>query len=89
MGELKLYEGRNIYYYNSVKNFFRKCECIGSCYVPISSNLLKTSLRNTSLFVLFELLPTGLVKYVWSFVTTQHEWINIFLGFFVRTWMEK
>ena len=64
MGELKLYEGRNIYYYNSVKNFFRKCECIGSCYVPISSNLLKTSLRNTSLFVLFELLPTGLLKHV-------------------------
>ena len=40
----------------SVKNFFRKCECISSCYLPISSNLLKNSLRKTSLFVLFELL---------------------------------
>ena len=25
----------------SVKNFFRKCECISSCYLPISSILLK------------------------------------------------
>ena len=41
----------------SFKNFFRKCECIRSCYFPILSNLLKISLRKTSLFVLFELLP--------------------------------
>ena len=33
--------------------------------------LWKNSLRKTSLFVL---------KYVWPFVTTQHEWVN-FLGF--------
>ena len=46
----------------SVKNFFRKCECISSCYLPISSNLWKNSLRKTSLFVLFEHLPTGLLK---------------------------
>ena len=35
----------------SFKNFFRKCECI-SCYLPISSNLLKKYFRKTSLFVL-------------------------------------
>ena len=49
----------------SVKNIFRKCECISSCYLPISSNLLKNSLRKTSLFVLFELLSTA-----------HHEWVN-------------
>ena len=48
----------------SVKNFFRKCECISSCYLPISSILLKNSWRKTLLFVLFELLPTGLLKYL-------------------------
>ena len=48
----------------SVKNFFRKCECISSCYLPISSILLKNSPRKTLLFVLFELLPTGLLKYL-------------------------
>ena len=36
----------------SFKNFFRKCEYIRSCYLPISSNLLKKSFRKTSLFVL-------------------------------------
>ena len=40
----------------SVKNFFSKCECINSCNLPISSNLLKNSLRKTSFVVLFELL---------------------------------
>ena len=66
----------------SVKNFFRGCECISSCCLLIHSNLLKNSLRKTSLFVLFELLPTALLKYVWHFVTTQHEWVNNFPGFF-------
>ena len=36
----------------SFKNFFRECEYIRSCYLLISSNLLKKSLRKTSLFVL-------------------------------------
>ena len=27
-----------------LKYFFRKCECIRSCYLPISSNLCKKSL---------------------------------------------
>ena len=40
----------------SVKNFFRKLEYISSCNLPISSNVLKNSLRKVSLFVLFELL---------------------------------
>ena len=31
----------------SFKNFFRKCECIRSCYLPIFSNLLRKSLRKT------------------------------------------
>ena len=35
----------------SFKNFFRKCECIRTCYLPISSNLLRKSFRKTSLFV--------------------------------------
>ena len=65
----------------SVKNFFTKSDC----YLPTSSNLLKNSLQKTSLFVLFELFPTGLLKYVWPFVTTQHEWVNNFPGFFRRT----
>ena len=34
----------------SFQNFFRKCEYI-SCYLPISSNLLKISFRKSSLFV--------------------------------------
>ena len=33
-------------------NFFRKCECIRNCYLVTSSNLLKKSVRKTSLFVL-------------------------------------
>ena len=54
----------------SFKNFFRKCECFKSCYLPVSSNLLKKkSLRKTSLLMLFELLPAGLLKYVWPLVT--------------------
>ena len=72
----------------SVKNFFRGCECISSCCLLIPSYLLKNSLRKTSLFVLFELWPTALLKYVWHFVTTQHEWVNNFPGFFGRTLME-
>ena len=36
----------------SVMNFFRKCECIRSCYLPISSNLLKKCFRKSLLFVL-------------------------------------
>ena len=35
----------------SFKNLFKKCECV-SCYLPISSNLLKNSFRKTSLFVI-------------------------------------
>ena len=35
----------------SLINFFRKCECIRSWFLPISSNLLKRSFRKTSLFV--------------------------------------
>ena len=70
----------------SVKNFIRRCECISSCYLPISSNLLKNTLRKTSFFVLFELLPTGLL---WAFVTTQHEWVNNFPEIFRRTLMKK
>ena len=73
----------------SGKNFFRKCECISSCYLPIFSILLKNSLRKTSLFVLFELLPTGLSNYVLPFVTTKHEWANDFPGFLARTSMKK
>ena len=72
----------------SVKKFFRKYECISNDYLPISSNLLKNSLRKTSLFVLFELLPTALTKYVWPFVTTQHKWVNHFPGFFGRALMK-
>ena len=34
----------------SFQNFFRKCEYI-SCYLPISSNLLRISFRKSSLFV--------------------------------------
>ena len=37
-------------------NFFRKCECIRGCYLVISSNLLKRSIRKTSIFVLFRQL---------------------------------
>ena len=33
------------------KNFFRKCEYIRSCYLPISSDLLKESFWKTSIFV--------------------------------------
>ena len=73
----------------SVKDFFRKCECIRSCYLPISAILLKNSLRKTSLFVFFELLPTCLFNYVWPFVTTQHEWANNFPGFLARTLVKK
>ena len=73
----------------SGKNFFRKCECISSYYLPISSHLLKNSFRKNSLFVLFELLPTGLPKYVWPFVTAQHEWVNNFSGFFCKNINEK
>ena len=37
----------------SFKNFFRKCACIRSCYLPISSNsLIQKSFRKTSLLVL-------------------------------------
>ena len=36
----------------SFKNFFSKCEYMRSCYLLISSNLLKMSFRKTSLFVL-------------------------------------
>ena len=57
--------------------------------MPISSNLLKNSWRKISRFVLFELLPTALLTHVWSFVTTQHEWVNKFPGFFGRTLMKK
>ena len=39
-----------------VKNFFKKFECISSCYLSISSNSFKNSFRKTSLFVLFGLL---------------------------------
>ena len=35
---------------------------------------IKEVLKENFTFVLFELLPTGLFKYVWPFVTTQHEW---------------
>ena len=125
-GELKLYGGNNItislfhFFRNSqnpekwsvsVKNFFRKCECISSCIssvnafffrkcecisrissgnvnASISSILLKNSLRKTSFWGLFELLPTGLYNCVWPFVTT-HEWANNFPGFLGRTLMEK
>ena len=62
MGELKLYGGSNSCYYTFIisfiqkqlqpAKFFRKCECIRSCYLPTSSNLLKKSFRKTSLFVL-------------------------------------
>ena len=52
------------------------------------SNLLKKSLRKTSLFVLFELLPKVLFKYVWHFVTTQHEWL-IILCFYCKSMNEK
>ena len=71
------------------KNFLRKCECISSCYFPISSNLWKNSLRKTSLFVLFGHLLTGLLKYVSPFVTTQHEWVNNFLCFIWNNINEK
>ena len=67
-GELKFYGGSNICYYTfiisfvyhpekwsvSLMNSFRKCECIKSCYLPISSNLLKKSFRKTSIFVLIK-----------------------------------
>ena len=46
----------------SLKNFFRKCKYIRSCYLLISSHLLKKSFRKTSLFVLLEFLPTGFFK---------------------------
>ena len=66
MGELKIYWGLYLllHFHHSVslesantqkgvsfKDLFKKCECI-SCYLPISSNLLKNSLRKTSLFVI-------------------------------------
>ena len=73
----------------SVKNFFRKCECISCCYLPIFSILLRNPLRKTSLFVLFELLPTGLFNYVWPFVTTQHKWAKHFPGLLARTLKKK
>ena len=66
-----------------------KIDLFCCCYLPISSNLLKNSLRKTLLFVLFELLPTGLLKYVWPFVTTPHEWVNNFPGFFWKNINEK
>ena len=54
MGKFKLYGASNT----------QKSEVflLGTCYLPISSNLLKTSLRKTSRFVLLELLPTDLLK---------------------------
>ena len=70
----------------SVKNFFKKCECISSCYLPISSNSLKNSTRKTSLFVL---LQTGLLKYVSPFVTHSISGLMIFQGFLGRTFMKK
>ena len=66
MGELKIYWGLYLllhFHYSislesantqkgvSFKNLFKKCECV-SCYLPISSNLLKNSFRKTSLFVI-------------------------------------
>ena len=37
-------------------NFFQKCECIRSCYLLTSSNLLKKSSRKTSFFVMEKVL---------------------------------
>ena len=43
-----------------------ECESISSCYLPISSYVLKKSLRKTSHFVL---LPTGLLKMTFCYHT--------------------
>ena len=56
---------------------------VAACQYP--QNYVKVS----SLFVLFERLPTGLLKYVRPFVTTQHEWVNNFLGFIWKNINEK
>ena len=68
-----------------LKNFFRKWECISSCYLPISPNVLRKSFRKASLFLIFELLPAALFKCVWTFVTTQHELVNIVLCFYCKS----
>ena len=68
-----------------LKKFFRKWECISSCYLPISPNVLRESLRKASLFLIFEILPAGLFKCVWPFVTTQHELVNIILCFYCKS----
>ena len=74
-GELKIYGGvifittLSLFYFFrnrkhqenwslSFKNFFRKCECI-SCYLTISSNLLKRYSTKTSPF---ELTVTGVME---------------------------
>ena len=54
MGKFKLYGASNT---QKSKVFL-----LVTCYLPIFSNLLKTSLRKASPFVLLELLPTGLLK---------------------------
>ena len=74
---------------NAWKNPCRKCECISSCYFPISWNSWKNSLRKTSLFVRFGHLLTGLLKYVSPIVTTLHEWVNNFLCFIWNNINEK
>ena len=48
---------------DSFKKYFRKCEYTRSCYLLISSNLLKRPFRKTLLCGLFELLPAGLSIY--------------------------
>ena len=58
------------------KNFFEKWQCIRSCYLQISSNLLKKSLRKTSLFALFDLLPTGLLNYVYMTFCYNIVWMG-------------
>ena len=50
---------------------------------------MKKFLRKTSLFVLFENLPTDLLKYVSLFVTPQREWVIIFWVLHGRALMKK
>ena len=50
-------------------NFFRKCECIRSCYLSKSSYLLKKSFRKTSVFVLAK---TAVMEKVLSYILAAY-----------------
>ena len=64
MGEVKITWGSNILLALLSFHFYRNIQHPEKWGVSFNNFSLK-SLRKTSLFVFFELLPTGLLKYVW------------------------